>query len=57
MIQDTLTLPARLARSLDVLTRPLRRRRALARLRDLDDHLLKDIGLSRIDMDDMRRMW
>ena len=57
MILETLTLPARLARSLDLLTRPLRRRRTFALLRGLDDHLLKDIGLNRIDIDDMRRMW
>jgi uncharacterized protein YjiS (DUF1127 family) len=57
MLLETLTLPARLARSLGTIARPLTRRRTFALLRDLDDHLLKDIGLSRIDVDDMRRMW
>jgi len=31
------------------------RRRTLARLDDLDDHLLRDIGLTRGDLDSLRR--
>ena len=53
----TLPLSARLATSLESLTRPLRRRRAYAQLAVLDDRMLTDIGLSRIDVDSMRRMW
>ncbi|WP_421695145.1 DUF1127 domain-containing protein [Aestuariivirga sp.] len=52
-----LPLSARLASSLDTLTRPLRRRRAYAQLSTLDDRMLTDIGLNRVDVDDMRRMW
>ena len=53
----TLPLATRLARSLSTLTLPLRRRKARAQLSALDDHLLKDIGLSRLDVEAMRRMW
>jgi uncharacterized protein YjiS (DUF1127 family) len=53
----TLPLAARLARGLDTLTRPLRQRKAYAQLRALDDHLLKDIGMTRVDVEAMRRMW
>jgi uncharacterized protein YjiS (DUF1127 family) len=31
------------------------RDRALAKLRDLDDHLLRDIGLTRGDLETLRR--
>jgi uncharacterized protein YjiS (DUF1127 family) len=34
-----------------------RRRRSLAELDGLDDNLLKDVGLSRLDIDMMRRHW
>ena len=34
---------------------PMRRRRALSQLEQLDDRLLKDIGLTRFDVDAMRR--
>jgi uncharacterized protein YjiS (DUF1127 family) len=53
----TLPLATRLARSLSTLTLPLRRRKAQAQHSALDDHLLKDIGLCRIDVEAMRRMW
>jgi len=33
------------------------RRRTLARLSDLDDHILRDIGLTRGDLEVMRRHW
>ena len=36
---------------------PFRRSKAAAELSELDDRLLKDIGLSRFDVDAMRRMW
>ncbi len=36
-------------------TRRLVRDRALAKLRDLDDHLLRDIGLTRGDLETLRR--
>lgn len=53
----TLPLSARLANGLDTLTRPLRRRHAYAQISRLDDHLLKDIGLTKVDVEAMRRMW
>ena len=53
----TLALSQRLARGLSTLTRPLRRRKAYAQLRELDSHLLRDIGLTPTDVDAMRRMW
>lgn len=34
---------------------PLRRRRTLSQLEQLDDRLLRDIGLTRFDLDAMRR--
>ena len=39
------------------LLRPLQRRKSIAQLSSLDNRLLRDIGLSRLDVDDMRRMW
>lgn len=53
----TLPLSARLARGVATLTRPMRRRRAYAELATMDDHLLKDIGMTRVDVEAMRRMW
>ena len=55
----TLPLPltVRLSRSLSSLLRPVRRHTAIAELSTLDEHLLRDIGLSRVDVDAMRRMW
>lgn len=53
----TLPLATRLARGVTTLIRPMQRRRTLAELSTLDDRLLRDIGLSRIDVDAMRRMW
>jgi hypothetical protein len=32
-------------------------RRTLHRIEQLDDHMLRDIGLSRRDIDTMRRHW
>lgn len=52
-----LTLTKRLSFNLSTLFHPLRRRNAIAQLSALDDRLLRDIGLSRLDIDDMRRMW
>ena len=51
------TLTFRLARSLSVLFGPVRRRSAVAELSSLDERMLRDIGLSRVDVDAMRRMW
>lgn len=48
---------ARLATSLGTITLPLRRRRAITQLSSLDDGMLKDIGLCRVDVEAMRRMW
>jgi uncharacterized protein YjiS (DUF1127 family) len=53
----TLPLSARLSRSLSTLVRPARRRAAVAQLSQLDDRLLRDIGLTRVDVEAMRRMW
>lgn len=57
----TLPLSARLATGfatgLGSLIRVVERRRAYAQLSRLDDHLLRDIGLSRADVEDMRRFW
>lgn len=53
----TLPLSARLSRSLASMMRPMRRREAMAELSVLDERLLRDIGLSRIDVEAMRRMW
>ena len=33
------------------------RRRGLAQLQELDDHLLRDVGLSKWDVREMRRHW
>lgn len=52
-----LSLTALVALGLGSFTRPLRRRQAAKHLSQLDDRLLKDIGLSRIDVEAMRRMW
>lgn len=53
----TLALNKRISRNLSTLFHPLQRRSSIAQLATLDDRLLKDIGLSRLDIDDMRRMW
>ena len=47
----------RVARRLSTLTRPLRRREAYVQLKELDTHMLRDIGLTRLDVEDMRRLW
>ena len=52
-----LPLSSRLASSLDKLFRSARERNVHARLTQYDDHLLKDIGLTRLDVEAMRRMW
>jgi|EndMetStandDraft_4_1072995.scaffolds.fasta_scaffold3438050_1 uncharacterized protein YjiS (DUF1127 family) len=46
-----------LASGLGSLLKPIIRRRTLAKLDELDDRLLKDIGLTRFDIDAMRRHW
>ncbi|WP_373502917.1 DUF1127 domain-containing protein [Aestuariivirga sp.] len=48
---------SQLALGLSLLIRPFRRKKAAAQLSELDDHLLKDIGLTRFDVNAMRRMW
>ena len=50
-------LTLRLARGLTVLFAPVKRRSAEAELATLDERMLRDIGLSRVDVDAMRRMW
>lgn len=52
-----LALPVTLRRGLASLLRPVKRHTAIAELSTLDDRLLRDIGLSRFDVDAMRRMW
>ena len=54
---NTLPLTTRLAQSFATLLRPTQRRRSIAELSNLDERLLRDIGLSRIDVQAMRRMW
>jgi len=53
----TLPLTIRLSRGITTLLRPIKRRSAIAELSNLDDRLLRDIGLNRLDVDAMRRMW
>ncbi len=48
---------SQLALGLGSLIRPFRRKKVAAELSDLDDRMLKDIGLARFDVDAMRRMW
>ncbi len=36
---------------------PFRRRKALNDLLELDDRMLRDIGLTRFDVQTMRRVW
>ena len=52
-----LPLATRVASSLHKLFRPTRQGHVYARLTQYDDHLLKDIGLSRLDVEAMRRVW
>lgn len=52
-----LPFSTRLASSLDKLFRPTRQRNVYSRLTQYDDHLLQDIGLTRLDVEAMRRMW
>jgi uncharacterized protein YjiS (DUF1127 family) len=53
----THALTVRFSRNLIALLRPLQRRNSIAHLSSRDDRLLRDIGLRRLDVDDMRRMW
>ena len=53
----TMPLTMRLSRHLSTLIRMSERHGALAELSTLDERLLRDVGLSRIDVDAMRRMW
>jgi predicted enzyme related to lactoylglutathione lyase/uncharacterized protein YjiS (DUF1127 family) len=52
-----LPLATRVASSFHKLFRPTRQRDVYARLTQYDDHLLRDIGLSRLDVEAMRRVW
>jgi uncharacterized protein YjiS (DUF1127 family) len=53
----TLPLTARLTSSFSVLSRALKRRDVYRKLNEMDGHLLKDIGLTRHDVEAMRRAW
>lgn len=53
----TLPLARRLSRGFATLLRPMQRRNAISTLATFNDRLLRDIGLSRADVDAMRRMW
>lgn len=53
----TLPLTLRLTRGITTLLRPMQRRATIAQLSKLDDRLLRDVGLSHIDVEAMRRMW
>jgi uncharacterized protein YjiS (DUF1127 family) len=48
---------SRIARGIFQIATPFRRSRAVADLRELDDRMLKDVGLTRFDVDLMRRLW
>ena len=48
---------ARMAAALGGLARSYVRNRSLAKLHDLDDRLLRDVGLTRADILRMRRHW
>lgn len=48
---------SRIAHGFRTITAPFRRARTAADLSQLDDRLLKDVGLTRFDVDLMRRMW
>lgn len=52
-----LPLARRIGSHLSSWLQPVKRHSAIAELAQLDDRLLRDIGLSRIDVDAMRRMW
>ena len=52
-----LPLATRVASGFHKLFRPTRQRDVYARLTQYDDHLLRDIGLSRLDVEAMRRVW
>lgn len=50
-------LSKRLPHGLTALLRHVRRRSTIAELATLGERLLRDIGLTRIDVETMRRMW
>jgi hypothetical protein len=52
-----LILSQRIARGFNTITRPLRRSAPAAQPADLNVLPVPGIGLSRIDVDAMRRMW
>ena len=52
-----LPLTTRLTSSLSLVTRAVKRRQVYRKLSVMDGHMLKDIGLTRLDVEAMRRMW
>lgn len=54
---EILPLNLRLTRGLAALILSVKRGRAFAELARLDERMLRDIGLSRVDVEAMRRMW
>ena len=49
--------PSLISRALQRFSAAIRRRRACLNLERLDDRLLRDIGLTRANLDSMRRDW
>ena len=53
----TLSLTSRLARSFQLFTRTSPKQRNYAHIAHLDERMLDDIGLTRLDVEQIRRHW
>lgn len=54
---NLLPLSTRIVSGFGKLLNPAKRRNVYDRLSRYDDHLLRDIGLTRRDVEDLRRFW